>query len=87
MIFSVVFTSSAAKEIENLPSIEVKRILKRIESLSKNPLPSGSIKLKGKINLWRIRSGNYRIIYSIEKELLVIEIIRIRHRNEAYKKK
>lgn len=85
-MFDIVFTTSAEKELENLPVVEIHRVLLKIENLSDNPKPPGVKKLKGKTGLWRIRSGNYRIIYSILKNELIIEIIRIRHRKEAYRK-
>ena len=85
-MFDIVFTTSAEKELENLPVVEIHRVLLKIENLSDNPKPHGVKKLKGKTGLWRIRSGNYRIIYSIFKNELIIEIIRIRHRKEAYRK-
>lgn len=85
-MYFVVFTRSAIKELESLPSAEIGKIIKKIEALSINPRPSGVKKIVGRIDLWRIRSGNYRIIYSIKDDKLVIEIIRIRHRKEVYKK-
>ena len=75
MRYKIVFTKSAEKELFKLPDIEIGRILEKIKNLSFNPAPSGVQKLKGKINLWRIRSGNYRIIYSILEKELIIEII------------
>ena len=85
-MYFVVFTRSAIKELESLPSHEIGKIIRKIEALSINPRPSGVKKIAGKLDLWRIRSGNYRIIYSIRDEKLVVEIIRIRHRKEVYKK-
>jgi len=81
----IVFSKSAEKELFKLPDIEIGRILEKIKSLSLNPTPTDVQKLKGKINLWRIRSGNYRIIYSIVEEKITIEIIRIRHRKDSYR--
>ena len=85
-MYSIVFTTSAIKELEVHPTIEIARIIKKIEALSLNPKPAGIKKIKGKMDLWRILSGKYRIIYSIQNEKLIIEIIRIRHRSEVYKK-
>ena len=86
-MYKITFLASAEKELEALPNDEISRIVKKIECLSINPKPPGVKKLNAKIDLWRIRSGNYRIIYSILKNELIIEIIRIRHRKEAYRKK
>lgn len=85
-MYFVVFTRSAIKELESLPSHEIGKIIRKIEALSINPRPYGVKKIAGKLDLWRIRSGNYRVIYSIWDEKLVVEIIRIRHRKEVYKK-
>ncbi|MCF8235400.1 MAG: type II toxin-antitoxin system RelE/ParE family toxin [Bacteroidales bacterium] len=84
-MYRILFTKSAEKELFKLSNQEIERILKKIKSLSTNPKPSDAIKLKGKIDLWRIRSGKYRIVYSIIKKNLIIEIVRIRHRKESYR--
>ena len=84
-MYSIQFTSSSAKEIEALPAFEVTKIFSKIESLNENPKPHGTKKLKGKASLWRIRFGNYRVVYSILEKKLIIEIIRIAPRKEAYK--
>ena len=82
--FSIVFARSARKELESLSSSQIKRILSSIEKLSTEPFPHGCKKLKGEKNLWRIRVGDYRIIYSVFSDILLIDIIRIRHRKEVY---
>lgn len=84
-MYKIVFLKSAEKELFGLPVNEIGKIIARIKSLANNPTPSGVQKLKGKINLWRIRSGKYRIIYSILEKEVIIEIIRIRHRKDSYK--
>ena len=84
-MYRIVFSKSAEKELLNLPEREIPKIINRIETLSDEPYPKGAKKLAGKINLWRIRSGNYRIVYSITKKILTIDIIRIRHRKDAYR--
>jgi mRNA interferase RelE/StbE len=82
--YAVSFTRSARKELEALPSDIVDRIFSKIESLAKNPRPSGCKKLKGSNDLWRIRIGVYRVVYSILEKEIRIEIIAVRHRREAY---
>ena len=82
--YAVSFTRSARKELEALPSDIVDRIFPKIESLSKNPRPSGCKKLKGSNDLWRIRVGVYRVVYSILEKDIRIEVIAVRHRREAY---
>ena len=85
-MYKVVFTLSAEKELLKLPEKELLRIISKIEELIKDPHPHGSIKLKTKEGLWRLRCGNYRIIYSLINEKMIVEIIRIRHRKDAYSK-
>lgn len=82
--FKITFARSASKELEVLPRAIIERILFEIESLSDNPFPKGCKKLKGDHNRWRIRVGDYRVIYSVATNELVVDIIRIRHRKEVY---
>ena len=82
--YSVIFARSARKELESLNAALVKRIFPKIEALAKEPRPKGCRKLKGEKNLWRIRVGDYRVIYAIYDERKVIDIIAIRHRRAAY---
>ncbi len=82
--FKISIARSARKELESLPRYVVEKVVIEIEHLAENPFPKGSKKLKGDKNRWRIRVGDYRIIYSILFKELIIDIIRIRHRKEAY---
>lgn len=82
--YTVNFKKSAVKELYKLPNREVFRIIKLIDKLSTEPRPRGCKKLKGYRDLWRVRSGNYRIIYSIEDHILIIEVLEIAHRKDAY---
>jgi mRNA interferase RelE/StbE len=83
--YQIVFAGSARKELEIIDSNFVQRILRKIESLASNPRPSGCEKLKGQENLWRVRVGDYRIIYSIYDSGHLIDIVLIRHRKDAYR--
>lgn len=82
--YTINFKKSAIKELHKLPNKEVSRITKLIATLTENPRPSGCKKLKGYPNLWRVRSGNYRIIYSIDDQILIVEILEIVDRKDAY---
>ncbi len=82
--YKVSVKKSAIKELKNLPKKEATRISILIVGLSDNPRPSGCKKLKGYLNLWRIRSGNYRVIYSIEDKIFIVEILEILNRKDAY---
>jgi mRNA interferase RelE/StbE len=82
--YSITFTRSARKELEALPDSVVQRIFPKIEALITELHPSGCRKLQGFTNLWRIRIGGYRVIYSIDNNGKVIDIVAIRHRQDAY---
>jgi mRNA interferase RelE/StbE len=83
--YSVTFARSACKELEDLPANVAYRILQKIESLSKNPRSPGTIKLQGRKNFWRMRVGDYRVIYSIIDSSQVVDIAIIRHRRDVYR--
>ena len=82
--YSINVARAARKELESLDASEVKRIFPKIMALSKQPRPSGCLKLTGEDTLWRIRVGDYRIIYEIDDTSEIIDIVRIRHRSRAY---
>jgi len=83
--YNVAFSRSARKELERLPSQLVERIFPKIESLAGQPRPSGSKKLKGGQGLWRIRVGDYRVVYSVNDAGRNVDIVAVRHRSEAYR--
>lgn len=62
------------------------RFFDAIEALEENPRPSGCVKLAGDENLYRIRVGDYRIVYEIRDSVLIVTIIKVRHRREVYRK-
>ena len=81
--YKIEIKKSAVKELESIPSNDLKRILSKIESLAENPRPIGSLKLSGD-DRYRIRQGNYRILYTIQDDILTIYIVKVRHRKDAY---
>ena len=72
--YKIEIKKSAVKELHSLPKKDLLKIIKKIESLAENPRPVGSVKLTGK-EQYRIRQGNYRILYSIEDDRLIIFIV------------
>jgi mRNA interferase RelE/StbE len=82
--YHIVFARSARKELESLPQNMASRVLQRIESLASNPRPAGAIKLVGSESLWRIRIGDYRVVYQIDDNQLLVDVVVIRHRRDAY---
>jgi len=85
--YKIVWKLSAKKELRKLSKTMIPRILKTVENLSIQPHPHGCKKLKGAQFIYRIRTGNYRIVYSVENTILLIEIIRVKHRKDVYEKK
>jgi mRNA interferase RelE/StbE len=82
--YSFAFARSARRELEVLDPSVIPRILSKIESLAAHPRPHGSRKLTGEKYLWRIRIGDYRVIYSILDKERHDDITAVRHRREAY---
>jgi mRNA interferase RelE/StbE len=85
-LFDIEWKISAKKELRKIDKTEIPKILKEIEALSKEPYPRNHKKILGTEHIFRIKIGNYRVIYSIENQKLIIKIIRVRHRKEAYRK-
>lgn len=84
-LYSIEFSSSALRDLKKLPKSEAERIHEKILGLAENPRPPGCVKLAGSGELYRIRVGNYRVIYSINDGILVVIILRIAHRREVYR--
>lgn len=82
--FELRFKASVAKDLRGVPKAHVRRILARIQALGDDPRPPGSEKLSAQ-ELYRIRQGVYRVIYSIDDRRIVVEVIKIAHRKEAYR--
>ena len=82
--YRITIKKSAAKELEALAKKDLQRIIKRIQTLAQNPRPDGSQKLSGK-EQYRIRQGDYRIVYSIEDKDSLVDIVKIGHRREIYR--
>lgn len=82
--YRITIKKSAAKELEYVPRKNLRRIVKRIRSLAEDPRPQGSQKLSGQEH-FRVRQGDYRIIYSVDDKDLSIDIVRIGHRREVYR--
>lgn len=83
--YKIEFKKSAVKELNSVPPIELKKIIIRIQNLALNPRPNGCKKLS-KDEKYRIRVGNYRILYLIEDDKLIIFIVKIGNRKDVYRK-
>ena len=86
MTFRIELTKSAAKALKAIPKTDQKRIAKKIESLAKDPSEPAKTKMKGDNPFHRVRVGDYRIIYEIQNEILLIIILKIGHRKEVYRR-
>ena len=84
-IYDIEWKSSALKELKRLDRPIIPRIIQAIESLSLNPYPLGYRKLKGGDHSYRIRVGEYRIVYIVLPKQSLVEINRIRYRSSAYR--
>ena len=86
-MYRVVISHRAEKQLATLSKNVANAISLKIDSLAENPRPVGCKKLEGGDKEYRIRTGDYRIVYRIEDAFLVIEVIQIGHRKDVYKKK
>lgn len=81
--YAVVFIVSAEKEFAKLDKVTQARILRAVEKMETNPRPQGCKKLKGS-PYWRIRIGDFRVIYQIFEDIVQIDVVKIGHRKEVY---
>jgi len=82
--YKITVRKSAVKELENIPGKELQKIIKRIQALAQNPRPFGSQKLSER-EFFRVRQGDYRIVYSIRDKDFVVNIVKIGHKREIYR--
>ncbi len=82
--FNLVFKESVFRDLKEIPKQDVQRILERINALRDDPHPPGSVKLSGK-EYYRVRQGNYRIIYGVQDAQLVVMVIKVGRRREIYR--
>jgi mRNA interferase RelE/StbE len=86
--YRIVFSKTAVKDLKDLPNDQLKKIYEKIKSLENDARPTGCKKLAGtKEDLWRVRVGDYRIIYAIDDVIRIIDIRRIGRRRDVYDKK
>ena len=83
--YAITFARSARKELEDLPADIAGRVLGRIEVLAGNPRLPGVIKLQGSRNLWRLRVGDYSVVYSINDFSRTDDVAVVRHRRDVYR--
>jgi mRNA interferase RelE/StbE len=84
--YKIEWKRSAVKELEKLPRQTVTRIVEAVRNLAGNPFPDGTRKLAGSEQSYRIRIGVYRVLYSVCDDKFIVEIIRVKHRKDVYKR-
>jgi len=82
--YAITISKTAQKQLNDLPYSDAEKLIVVIQGLAHNPRPAGYKKLKGR-NGYRIRKGNYRILYEIFDSILIIDIVAIGHRKNIYK--
>lgn len=83
--YKVVVKKSAQKEIIKLPKAYRTKVLISVEKLSENPRPHGCEKIRGSKSSYRLRVGDYRVIYTVYDSQLVVSVVRAQHRKEVYR--
>ena len=83
--YKLVLSRSFEKDVRKLPKETVARIVRETKALAEDPFPQGARKLKGEEGKYRLRVGDYRIIYTVDTELLEIDLIYARHRKDVYR--
>jgi mRNA interferase RelE/StbE len=83
-VYNIFFKESVRKDLDSIPKNDLQRIMERIGTLAENPRPVGSEKLSGQ-EKYRIRQGDYRIIYSIQDTQLTVWVVKVGHRREIYR--
>ncbi len=86
MKYAVDLTRSAKKDVLNLDDAAYERTRRAISALCHNPRPTDDRKLKGREDAWRIRIGDYRIVYVVDDAQRTVSVFRVKHRREAYRK-
>ncbi|MCK6627257.1 MAG: type II toxin-antitoxin system RelE/ParE family toxin [Anaerolineae bacterium] len=85
MTYQVVLGKTAKSDLRHLEATWQRPVAKQLLTLTTDPRPSGVTKLRGVENEWRIRVGDYRVIYEIDDEKRMVTVLRIRHRREVYR--
>jgi mRNA interferase RelE/StbE len=86
MTYEIIITKTIQKQLDNLPNNIQERVYQKIAQLAEEPRPDGAVKLKGYDNEYRIRIGDYRLVYEIRDEQLIVLLVQCKHRRDVYKK-
>lgn len=83
--YQIEWRKSTKRDLKKIPPEEVTKIISSVEALKSNPRPVGSVKLSGSQYAYRIRIGNYRVIYEIYDHKVIIEVVKVGHRRDIYR--
>lgn len=85
MVYDIQLTAAAKRQFDKLPKPAQRRLSDTLTRLGNDPRPEGVVKLSGAINLYRVRCGDYRVVYQIEDGRLLIVVVKVGHRREVYR--
>jgi mRNA interferase RelE/StbE len=85
MAYHVNISPAAARDIRSLPRSMQERVIRGITALAEMPRPRGCSKLAGEVDVYRIRVGDYRVLFQIADSIVTVLVIRVRHRREVYR--
>lgn len=86
MTYQVELAPAAQRQIKKLPTDVSRRIIQRLEELKLEPRPAKALKLEGEKDLYRVRVGDYRVVYQVRDDVLLILVVKVKHRRDVYKK-
>jgi mRNA interferase RelE/StbE len=85
MPYEILIKPAAEKDLDKVPRSVRRRIIDALESLRNDPRPAGVVKLTDKEDLWRVRVGEYRIVYEIDDQRAIVTVLRVAHRKDGYR--
>ena len=86
MVYAVFLKPAALRELRKLPEDIRRRVAARIDALAGDPRPAGVERIQGEADLYRVRVGDYRIVYQLASKALVVLVVRIGHRRDVYRR-
>jgi len=84
-MYEVYLERAAERDLKKLPGNVFHRLVARLRKLAQEPRPAGSRKITGAENVWRIRVGDFRVIYEVDDTVRAVRVMRVKHRREAYR--
>ena len=86
MIYRIDLTRRAAKALDEIDKPQRRRVIAVIDRLATDPRPPRCVKLSGRDNQWRVRAGDYRVLYEVHDDRLLVLVIELGHRSDIYRK-